>query len=141
MAAVQVAQASDQSAGESVGESASADAPQAAPQQLSIEQTLRIMDVATTLRKEQALVEQQLNIEETKAMLRERLLDAAKVTGERLTEEQVNIAIEHYYDKLHVFEAPKWSIGLMFAHLYVLRGDIVKWTVALGAAAGLFYWL
>ncbi len=54
MAAVQVAQAPNEFDGESVGkpvgESASADAPQAAPQQLSIEQTLRIMDVATTLR-------------------------------------------------------------------------------------------
>jgi len=139
MAAVQIAQAppSEDSA---TGESASADGATATPQQLSLEQTLRIMDVATTLRKEQALVEQQLNIEETKAMLRERLLEAAKITGERLTEQQVDIAIEHYYDKLHVFEQPAWSAGLVMAHLYVMRGTIVKWTVAIGATAGLLSW-
>lgn len=134
MAAVQVAQApppEDRS-------TQSATAAEAPPQELTIEQTLRIMDVATTLRKEQAVVHQQLNIEQTKAMLRERLLDAAKVTGEPLTEEQVNIAIEHYYDKLHVFEEPEWSWELAMAHLYVMRGTIIKWTVALGAAAGAY---
>jgi len=149
MAAVQVAQApppEDSATGESASAPTStsettSEAATAPPQQLSLEQTLRIMDVATTLRKEQAVVQQQLNIEETKAMLRERLLDAAKVTGERLTKEQVNIAIEHYYDKLHVFEQPQWSVGLVMAHLYVLRGTIVKWTLAIGATAGVLGWL
>ncbi len=147
MAAVQIAQApppeeeatSTEEWPEGVAAVESTEA-KAAPQQLTLEQTLRIMDVATTLRKEQALVEQQLNIEETKAMLRERLLDAAKITGERLTEEQVDIAIEHYYDKLHVFEAPEWSVGLVMAHLYVMRGTIIKWTITLGATAGLLGW-
>ena len=118
----------------------SSDAAEAAPQQLSIEQTLRIMDVATTLRKEQAVVHQQLNIEETKAMLRKRLLDAAKVTGEPLTEEQVNIAIEHYYDKLHVFEEPDWSFELVLAHLYVMRNKILTWAAVLGAAGAAYAW-
>lgn len=156
MAAVQVAQApgpDESSRSQSASRPATApatepttvptaeEAAQTPTQQLTLEETLRIMDVATTLRKEQSLVEQQLNIEETKAMLRERLMAAAKVTGERLTEEQVDIAIAHYYDKLHVFEKPKWSLSLAMAHLYVLRGTIVKWTVAIGATAGLLYWL
>lgn len=98
------------------------------------------MDVATTLRKEQAVVHQQLNIEETKAMLRQRLLDAAKVTGEPLTEEQVNIAIEHYYDKLHVFEEPEWSWDLAMAHLYVMRNKIIAWAAVLGAAGAAYAW-
>ena len=134
MAAVQVAKAPPPDA------SPATSAAQAPPEQLSIDQTLRIMDVATTLRKEQALAEQQLNIEETKAMLRERLLAAAKVTGESLTQEQVDVAIEHYYDKLHIFEEPKWSFELVAAHLYVLRGSIVKWTLAVGATAGVLAW-
>jgi len=152
--AVQIAQApspegeqnTDATAAESVAtesvptESVATEAAQTPTQQLTIEETLRIMDVATTLRKEQALVEQQLNIEDTKAMLRQRLLEAAQVTGERLTEEQVNIAIEHYYDKLHVYEKPKWSLELALAHLYVARGTIIRWTVAIGAAAGAYAW-
>ncbi len=137
MAAVQVQQAPEDF---EVSPSVSSEAAEAAPDQLSIEQTLRIMDVATTLRKEQAVVHQQLNIEETKAMLRQRLLDAAKVTGEPLTEEQVNIAIEHYYDKLHVFEEPEWSFELAMAHLYVMRNKILTWAAVLGAAGAAYAW-
>lgn len=143
MAPVQVAQApppDDFEINDATGESASADGATAPPQKLTLEQTLRIMDVATTLRKEQAVVEQQLNIEQTKAMLRQRLLDAAKVTGEPLTEEQVDLAIEHYYDKLHVFEEPEWSLELALAHVYVMRNKIIGWTVAIGAVAGAFAW-
>lgn len=145
MAAVQVAQApppddSEQDHSASVSTAEDVQAGQTPTQQLTLEETLRIMDVATTLRKEQSIVHQQLNIEQTKAMLRERLLDAAKITGENLTLEQVDLAIEHYYDKLHVFEEPKWSLELVAAHLYVMRGTLVKWTLAIGAAAGAFAW-
>ncbi|MGI9430390.1 MAG: DUF6384 family protein [Bythopirellula sp.] len=139
MAAVQVAQAPSPDEFE-IDESTGADAATAPPQKLTLEQTLRIMDVATTLRKEQAVVQQQLNLEETKAMLRRRLLDAAKITGEKLTEEQVDIAIEHYYDKLHVFEQPEWSLELTMAHLYVMRNKIIGWTIAIGATAGILTW-
>lgn len=131
MCAVQVAQAP------AAQGTVATEVVEAPPEELTLEQTLRIMDVATTMRKEQAVVDQQLNIEETKALLRERLLAAAKVTGEPLTEEQVNIAIEHYYDKLHVFEEPEWSMEYFMAHLYVMRGTIIKWTIALGATAGI----
>ena len=144
MAAIQIAQApppDDFETDGSTSESTSAEAATAPPQKLTLEQTLRIMDVATMLRKEQAVVEQQLNLEETKAMLRERLLDAARVTGEKLTQQQVDIAIEHYYDKLHVFEEPEWSLELVLAHLYVMRNKIIGWTVAIGATAGILSWL
>lgn len=142
MAAVQVQQAQQQAPSDEllVDPAVSSEAAEAAPQQLTIEQTLRIMDVATTLRKEQAVVHQQLNLEETKAMLRRRLLEAAEVTGEPLTEEQVNIAIEHYYDKLHVFEEPEWSWDLAMAHLYVMRNKIITWAAVLGAAGAAYAW-
>ena len=47
-------------------------------ERLTLAEMSRIMDVASELRKEQALVEQQLNIDEIKVKLRERLLEAAK---------------------------------------------------------------
>ncbi len=139
MAPVQVAQAPPPDDFEA-RRSAVAAAIETPPEELTLEQTLRIMDVATTLRKEEAVVEQQLNLEETKAMLRKRLLEAAEITGEPLTEEQVDIAIEHYYDKLHVFDEPEWSFEYFLAHLYVMRGTIIKWTIALGATAGILSW-
>ena len=109
------------------------------PQQLSLEELLRIMDVATTLRKEQDVVEEQLNIDQIKARLRERLLEAAQFTGERVTAEQIDVAIDNYYDKLHSFEEPPWSFSVLLAHLYVKRATIIKWAIGIGAVIALLW--
>ena len=55
------------------------------PEQLSLPELIRIMDVATELRKGQEVVEEQLNIDQIKVRLRERLLEAAKISGEPIT--------------------------------------------------------
>lgn len=94
-------------------------------EKLSLEQMTRIMDVAATLRKEQAVVEQQLNIDQIKAKLRERLLEAAKVSGDPVTAEQIDAAIEQYYDQLHEFREPPLGFRSFFAHLWVRRRPIV----------------
>jgi hypothetical protein len=113
----------------------------AKPEQLSLPELIRIMDVATVLRKEQEIVEEQLNFDQIKVRLSERLLEAAKVSGEPITAEQIDAAIEHYYDNLHSFEEPAWSWEVMLAHLYVHRITIVKWAVAIAAVAGLVWGL
>lgn len=113
----------------------------AKPEQLSLPELIRIMDVASELRKEQEIVEEQLNLDQIKVRLRERLLEAAKVSGEPVTAEQIDSAIEEYYDKLHSFEEPEWSWSVMLAHVYVHRVTIVKWAVAIGAVVGLWWGL
>ncbi len=109
--------------------------------QLSLEELLRIMDVATTLRKEQDVVEEQLNLDQIKVRLRERLLEAAQVTGEPVTAEQIDTAIENYYDKLHTFEEPRWSFSVLLAHIYVRRVTIIKWAIGIAAVVALFWTL
>ncbi len=116
-----------------------ADVGAAELKQLSLEELLRIMDVATTLRKEQDVVEEQLNMDQIKVRLRQRLLDAAEITGERVTAEQIDKAIENYYDKLHTFEEPKWSFSVLMAHIYVRRATILKWAIAIGAIVALLW--
>ncbi|TWU23581.1 DUF6384 family protein [Bythopirellula polymerisocia] len=111
----------------------------AEPRQLSLEEMLRIMDVATALRKEHDVVEEQLNLDQIKVRLRERLLEAAQVMGERLTAEQIDTAIENYYDKLHTFEEPKWSFSVLMAHIYVRRVTIIKWAIGIGAVVALLW--
>lgn len=111
------------------------------PEQLSLPELIRIMDVASELRKGQEVVEEQLNLDQIKVRLRERLLEAAKVSGERVTAEQIDAAIEDYYDKLNSFEEPEWSWSVFLAHLYVHRLTIVKWAVAIGAVVGLWWGL
>ena len=55
---------------------------QVAQPELSLQDMSRIMEVASTLRKERTSAQQQLNLDETKALLRERLLETTKVTGD-----------------------------------------------------------
>lgn len=105
----------------------------AKPEQLSLPELIRIMDVATALRKEDEVVEEQLNLDQIKVRLRERLLEAAKVSGEPVTAEQIDAAIEDYYDKLHEFEEPEWSLQVLLAKLYAHRITIIKWGLAIAA--------
>jgi hypothetical protein len=102
-----------------------------AGERLSLEELTRIMDVATTLRKERAIVEQQLNNDQIKAKLRERLLEAAKVSGDAVTEAEVDAAVDQYYDRLHEFREPPASFTKFLAHLWVLRTRLVKWLIGI----------
>jgi hypothetical protein len=97
------------------------------------------MDVASTLRKEQALVEQQLNLDQIKAKLREKLLDAARVSGDPVTEEQIDAAVRQYYEQLHEFEEPPFGWQTAVAHLWVRRGPLLL-AAGFVVAAALAFW-
>ena len=106
---------------------------------LSLEEMSRIMDVATTFRKERALVEQQLNIHEIKAKLRERLLEAARVSGDPVTEAEVDAAVEQYYDRLHEFAEPKQGWRTWVAHVWVRRRTIFRLAAAAAIGAAILW--
>ena len=103
-------------------------------EQLTLDEMSRIMDVATTLRRERARVEHQLNFDEVKSELRRRLLEAAKISGDAVTADEIDVAIDQYYDRLHTFQEPPLSFRTLLAHLYVRRTAIVAWAVGLAAA-------
>jgi hypothetical protein len=100
-----------------------------------VPEMLRIMDVATTLRLDRELVEEQLNFEDLKARLKERMLAASKVTGESVTPEEVDAAIDRYYANLYTFHEPKMSFAVAMAHAWVRRGPILGWGFVLTLAA------
>jgi Family of unknown function (DUF6384) len=104
---------------------------------LSLQDMTRIMEVASTLRKERDSAQQQLNLDDTKALLRERLLETTKVTGELLSPAEVERAVEQYYDNLHTFVDPPWSFSVMLAQLYVRRALLLKWLLAVAAIVAL----
>ena len=108
---------------------------------LSLPEMLRIMDVATALRLDRELVEEQLNFDELKARLRARMIEAAKVTGEEVTPEEVDTAIERYYQQAYTFQEPPWSLQLVLAHLYVRRHAIARGAGLLLVAMALCWWL
>ena len=107
-------------------------------ERLTLEEMSRIMDVAVALRKERALVEHQLNIDEVKVELRRRLMEAARVSGDPVTEAEIDAAVDHYYDRMHVFEEPPLSVEKILANLYVRRTAIATWLVGLAAGVGVY---
>jgi len=108
---------------------------------LSIEQMTRIMDVAATLRRERSIAQRELNQSETKRMLRDRLLETAKVTGDRVSEAEIDVAIEHYFETQHEFEAPGASVETLMAHLYVMRNKIAMGLAVVGGGLALWWGL
>lgn len=98
--------------------------------QLSLKEMATIMDVASQLKREQAVVQQQLNLDQVKQALRQRLLDAAKLSGGSVTAEQVDAAVAQYYDQLHTYREPRLGWSTAIAHVWIRR----RWigAVALG---------
>ena len=82
------------------------------------------MDVATEMRNQRETVEKEFAVDETKRLLREKLLQTTAITGERVTEAEVDAAIEAYFSTLYTYREPKGSLPLMLAHLYVRRGQL-----------------
>jgi hypothetical protein len=108
-------------------------------EQLTIAEMTRIMDVVSTLRRERGVAQQQLNLDETKRLLRERLIETARVTGDKVSQVEIDVAIDQYFDQLHVFAPPKASAETLLAHVYVARHTIAKWAVGIGMTATLWW--
>jgi hypothetical protein len=90
-------------------------------EKIDIRSFLTMMDVASELRKQKEEVNKQLNIDETKADLRQRILETSKVTGENLNDAEAMIAIESYFSGLYSFKEPKKNFSHSLANLYVDR--------------------
>ena len=107
---------------------------------LSIAEMVRILDVASEVRRKQELLDEQWNVESARTELRERLRATQATTGENLTDEQIDTAINWFYDRLHRFKRPKPGIGLALAHIYVRRGEILKWMSCAIVVAAAVWW-
>jgi len=92
-------------------------------QDLKLDEFLMMVDVATTIRQKQEEVTEQLNINEVRDKLKRRLQETAQVSGEKLTDFQIESAINNYLDGLYSFQEPQRDFGTKVAELYVERGD------------------
>ena len=114
---------------------------QKSPPQITLDEMLRVMDVATELRKQRETVEKEFAVDETKQMLRERLLAATSITGERVSEVEVDTAISQYFDTLYTYREPPRSLNVTMAHLYVRRGQLSVTLVMVLALAGVGWYM
>ena len=95
-------------------------------QDLKLDEFLMMVDVATTIRQKQEEVTEQLNINEVRDKLKRRLQETAQVSGEKLTDFQIESAINNYLDGLYSFQEPQRDFGTKVAELYVERGRLAK---------------
>ena len=106
----------------------------------SVEDLVRIMDVASALRREREIAEAQLTIDVEKERIRKRLQETAAITGEAVTAAEIDAAIDVYYGSLHRFEEPARGVKWFLAHAYVRRGAAAAAVGVILVAAAFFWW-
>ena len=112
-----------------------------AGESLSLAETMRIMDVAGALRQQRERAEQEFAVDEVRLHLRRQLLETARVTGDCVTEHEVDAAIEHYFENLHTFHEPPGSVSVFFARLYIRRWALFLIASAVVAVGLLAAWI
>jgi len=111
--------------------------------QLSIQEMLRVMDVAREMRKSREKAEEVLQRADFRAQLRDKLMRSAQLSGDRVTEAEIDAAIQVYLADRHRFQPPEFGFRVVVANLWVRRRAILGWTIATAATAatvwGLFF--
>lgn len=92
--------------------------------ELTLVETLRVLEVARGMRRERAEAEVALARGEIRELMRKRLLDAAAITGDRITEADVDAAIDQYFSTQYSYKDPPLSFTVFLAHLYIRRMQI-----------------
>ena len=111
---------------EQAGESPGAAAPSAAAAiNASMNDMLRMMDVASALRRERETAEAQLDLATAKQQLRKRLMATAEAAGEDVKIEEIDAAIDEYFKRQHRYEDPPASWGRFWASVWVMRNKLL----------------
>lgn len=116
-----------------------ATAATAAASELSLQEMLRVMDVAREMRKDRESAELVLQQSEVRSQLRQKLMRTAQLSGDRVTEAEIEAAIEIYFADRHRFEEPSMTGELFLAHLWVRRKAILG-TLAAGLLVAATVW-
>jgi hypothetical protein len=99
---------------------------QAAPTtDLTLQEMLRVMDVAREFRKDRETAEKALARDDFRAELRKKLMRTAELSGDRVTEAEVEAAIQTYLADRNRYADPPMSPSLFVAHLWVRRRGLM----------------
>lgn len=109
--------------------------------ELTLEETLRVMDVAREMRDRRESAEELFRRDDIRRSLREKLLKTAQLSGDRVTEAELDAAIDQYFAKLHTYEDPKFGWRSVVAHLWVWRNELMAAVAATALALGAFTYL
>jgi len=99
------------------------------------------MDVARELRGNRDIAEEMFRRDEVRVKLREKLMRSARLAGDRVTEAEVDAAIDQYLATLNTFADPKPGLHTTFAHLWVWRKKILTGVATVAITLGGCYYL
>ncbi|WP_146528601.1 DUF6384 family protein [Novipirellula artificiosorum] len=110
-------------------------------QNLTLEETLRVMDVARELRDRRETAEEMFRRDDIRSGLREKLMRTAQITGDKVTEVEMDAAIDQYLATVHTYQDPQPGFKNVLAHLWVWRDRIAIAAGTLAVAAGGLWFL
>jgi hypothetical protein len=110
-------------------------------QELTIEETLRVMDVARELRDQRTTAEEMFRRDDVRVQLRNKLVRTARLSGDHVTEAEIDAAIDHYFDSLHTYQEPEGGVKRFLAHCWIWRGRIIAGAAALAGLVGSYWFL
>ena len=108
---------------------------------LTIQETLRVMDVARELRERRETAEEMFRRDDLRSQLREKLLRTAQMSGDNVTAAEIDVAIGQYMDSLHTYQDPEPGMKRFLAHFWIWRGRILAAATALSVVAGGFWFM
>lgn len=111
-------------------------------QSLSLQETLRVMDVAREMRDQRETAEEMFRRDDLRAQLRDKLVRTAHMSGDNVTEAEIELAIEQFFDSVHSYQDPQPGMNSFLAHCWVWRGRLTlaatAFTMVLGGLWFLF---
>lgn len=108
---------------------------------LTLQETLRVMDVAREMRENRQSAEEMFRRDDLRIALRDKLLRTARMSGDSVTEAEIDAAIGQYMDRLHTFQPAEPGVSKFVAHLWVWRGRIAVGLATAASVAGAFWFL
>jgi hypothetical protein len=99
------------------------------------------MDVARELRERRETAEEMFRRDDLRNQLRDKLVRTARMSGDNVTEAEIDAAIGQYFETLHTYQDPEPGMQRFLAHCWVWRGRILTGAAALATIAGGFWFL
>ena len=86
---------------------------------LSLQETLRVMDVAREMRDQRETAEEMFRRDDLRLQLRDKLVRTARMSGDNVTEAEIELAIEQFFDSAHSYQDPQPGVKSLLAHARV----------------------
>ncbi|NNE00613.1 MAG: hypothetical protein HKN47_25135 [Pirellulaceae bacterium] len=108
---------------------------------LTLQETLRVMDVAREMRERRETAEEMFRRDDIRKNLRDKLMRTARLSGDNVTEAEIDAAIAQYMERLHTFEAPPSGLNNFIAHCWIWRDRIMWGAGSIAVSVGALWYL